>query len=65
MNPPKALDRTAMSAVPNVIADSWPVAALMPVGFLNSMGHSFHSRSPGTFLYLPKRQDIQTCIITC
>ena len=29
-----ALDRTAMSAVPSVIADSWPVAALMAVGQL-------------------------------
>src|SRR6476646_6878231 len=33
-SPNKALDRTAMSAVSSVIADSWPVAALMAVGQL-------------------------------
>jgi hypothetical protein len=33
-SPNKALDRTVMSAVSSVIADSWPVAALMAVGQL-------------------------------
>ncbi len=32
--PNKSLDRTAMSAVSGVIADSWPAAALMAVGQL-------------------------------
>ncbi len=33
-SPNKALDRTAMSTVSSIIADSWPVAALMAVGQL-------------------------------
>src|SRR5438445_7798979 len=33
-SPNKALDRTAVSALSSVIADSWPVAALMAVGQL-------------------------------
>jgi hypothetical protein len=33
--PNQALDRTAMSAEPSIIADSWPAAALMAVGQLD------------------------------